>query len=106
VNIGMEENTNMAALYMECILYLKNYKHGDDANSEIKKGNFSLYTNYKYQDTVKKKKQETIFLWFSTSLHTVFRVLRGLGRTCIYVTPPTYCSIYCLNNSLIYCMTN
>jgi len=33
---------------MECTLYVKNYRHGDDVNSGVKPDMFILYSNCKY----------------------------------------------------------
>jgi hypothetical protein len=34
-NCAWRQNVNIAARNMECILYVKNYKHGDDGNSDV-----------------------------------------------------------------------
>ena len=39
------KNVNTAALCMECILYVKNCKHGDDVNCEVKTDMFISYSN-------------------------------------------------------------
>jgi len=54
----------MAAGYVECILCVKNYKHGEDMNSEVTTALFILCSNYKYWEGVhqiEKRKQK--FLW-------------------------------------------
>ena len=38
----------MAARYMECTLYVKNWKHGNNMNSEVTTDLFILHSNYKY----------------------------------------------------------
>jgi hypothetical protein len=56
----------MAALYMECILYVKNYKRNDDVNSEV---TIDMTFNTVTVD-IKKLfiKMENIFLWLCTSV--------------------------------------
>ena len=42
-NSAWRQNVYMAAGYMECILYVKNCKHGDDVNSEVTTDLFLFY---------------------------------------------------------------
>jgi len=77
----------MYGMYFEC-------QELHEGNSEVTTQKFSLQSNYNIKTVFKKMKQETIFLWLCTSMQTDFSELRGLGRTFIYATPPTYCSIH------------
>jgi hypothetical protein len=47
-NSAWSRNVNMAARYMGCTLYVKNYKHGNDVNSEVVIDMFILCSNYIY----------------------------------------------------------
>jgi hypothetical protein len=47
-NSAWRQNVNMAARNMEYILYVKNYKHGDDRNSDITTDMFIWDSNCKY----------------------------------------------------------
>jgi hypothetical protein len=47
-NYVWKQNINMAAGYMECILYVKIYKQGEDVNSEGTTGMLILYSDCKY----------------------------------------------------------
>jgi len=46
---------NIPTPYMESILYVKNYSRGDDGNSGATTEKFSLYSNNKYEECVKKE---------------------------------------------------
>ena len=50
MKFSSEQTVNIPTQHMECILYVKNYKSGDNGNSVVTTENFSLYSNYKYED--------------------------------------------------------
>jgi hypothetical protein len=43
--LACRQNVNMAARCVECILLVRNLKHGDDVNSEVTIDKFILYSN-------------------------------------------------------------
>jgi len=47
-NSAWRQTVNTPKRYMECTLYVKNYRHGDDVNSGVKPDMFILYSNCKY----------------------------------------------------------
>jgi hypothetical protein len=63
---------------LNVFLYVKKYKHGDDANYEVITYKFSAYSNYRYSEVLHKTKQHTntyVALYVSGQREHYLRVL-------------------------------